>query len=56
MTVFYLYETHTAQEPSSQLQCHAVMSLQFTHVTFFTCRGGLWKSRADCSNVGLRCI
>jgi len=31
------------------------MSLQFTHVTF-TCRGGLRKSRADCSTVGLRCI
>jgi len=32
------------------------MSLQFTHVTFFTCRGGLQKSRADCSTVDLRCV
>jgi len=33
------------------------MSLQFTHVTFLICRGGLRKSRADCSTVGLlRCV
>jgi len=53
---FCRYETHTAQESGSQLQCHAVMSLQFTHVSFFACRGGLRKSRADCSAVGLYCI
>ena len=33
--------------------CHAVMSLQFTHVSSFACRGVLWKSRVDCSTVGL---
>jgi len=27
------------------------MSLQFTHVSSFACRGGLRKSRADCSAV-----
>jgi len=32
-----------------------VMSLQFTHVPSFVCRGGLRKSRADCSTVGLYC-
>jgi len=53
MTVFLLYETHTVQESGSQLQCHAVMSLQFTHVPSVACRGGLRKSRADCSIVGL---
>jgi len=29
------------------------MGLQFTHVSSFACRGGLRKSRADCSAVGL---
>jgi len=33
--------------------CHAVMSLQFTHVSSFACRGVLRKSRVDCSTVGL---
>jgi len=32
------------------------MSLQFTHVPSFACRGGLRKSQADCSTVGLRCV
>jgi len=32
------------------------MSLQFTHVPSFACRGGLRKSRADCSTVGLCCV
>jgi len=50
------YETHTAQESGSQLSCHAVMSLQFTHVPSFACGGGLRKWRADCSTVGLYCI
>jgi len=56
MTVFFRYETHTAQESGSQLQCHAAMGLRFTHVSFFACRGGLWKSRVDCSAVGLYCV
>jgi len=25
-------------------------------VSFFACRGGLWKSRADCSALGLYCV
>ena len=50
------YETHTAQESGSQLSCHAVMSLQFTHVPSFACGGGLRKWRADCSTVGLYCV
>jgi len=32
------------------------MSLQFTHVSSFAWRGGLRKSRADCSAVGLYCV
>jgi len=52
MTVFCRYETHTAHESGSQLQCHAVMSLQFTHVPS-AYRGELQKSRADCSTVDL---
>jgi len=28
------------------------MGLQFTDVPSFACRGGLRKSRADCSTVG----
>jgi len=32
------------------------MSLQFTHVPSFACRGGLRKSLADCSTVGLYCV
>jgi len=56
MTVFCWYETHIAQESGSQLSCHAVMSLQFTHVPSFACRGELRKSRADCSAVGLYCV
>jgi len=56
MTVFCRYETHTAQESGSQLWCHAVLGLQFTHVTYFACRGGLRKSREDCSAVSLYCV
>jgi len=37
------------------VECHAVMSLLFTHVPSFACRSGLRKSRADCSTVGLHC-
>jgi len=43
-------------ESGSQLWCHAVMSLQFTHVPSFACRGGWRKSGADCSTVGLCCV
>jgi len=32
------------------------MSLQFTHIPSFACRGGLRKSRSDCSAVGLYCV
>jgi len=32
------------------------MSLQFTHVPSFVGRGGLRKSRADFSTVGLCCV
>jgi len=30
--LIFWYETDTAQEPGSPLWCHAVISLQFTHV------------------------
>jgi len=52
MTIFCRYETHTAQSQVHSL-CHAVMSLQFTHVPSFACRGVLRKSRVGCSTVGL---
>ena len=32
------------------------MSLQFTRVSSFACRGGLRKSQAGCSAVGLYCV
>ena len=32
------------------------MSLQFTRVPSFACRGGLRMSRADCSIAGLYCV
>jgi len=32
------------------------MSLQFTHVRSFVCRGGLRNSRTDFSTVGLYCV
>jgi len=32
------------------------MSLQFTHVLTFSCRGRLRNLRADCSIVGLYCV
>jgi len=35
--------------------CHAVMSLQFTHVPLPTCIGRLRNLRADCSTIGLYC-
>jgi len=34
----------------------AVISLPFIHVPSFTYRSGLWRSRADCSTVGLYCV
>jgi len=46
--------THTAQGP--QLWCHAVMSLQFTHVPSFACRGRLPNLGGDCSTVSLYCV
>jgi len=33
-----------------------MMSLQFTHVPSFACRGGLRKSRADFSTVDFYCV
>jgi len=53
---FFRHETHTTQESGSQLQCHAVRSLQVIHVPFFGCRGELRKLRADFSTVGLYCV
>jgi len=35
---------HTVQESGSQLQCHAVMGLQFTHVSSLPAEAG-WESR-----------
>ena len=35
---------------------NAVISLRFTHVPSFTCRGGLRNLWADCSTVGLYCV
>ena len=38
------------------LWCHAVMSLQFTCVRPFACRGRLENCPADCSTIGLYCV
>ena len=35
----FRYDTHAAQEPGSLLWCHAILSLQFTHVRCIACRG-----------------
>jgi len=58
MTVFFAGMKLTLHQSQvhSCLLCHAVMSLQFTHVPSLACRGGLRKSRADCSTVGLYCV
>ena len=45
-----------AQAPGSQLWCRAVMSLQFTYVPSFACRGRLRKLRRGCSTVVLYCV
>jgi len=50
------YDTRTAQEPGSLYRCHAVMSLQFTRVRSFSCRGSLWNWQADYFIVGLYCV
>jgi len=50
------YDTHTTQESDSLFWCHAAVSLQFTHVHSFACRGTLPKLRADCFTVGLYCV
>jgi len=46
------YDTHTAQKPGSLFWCHALMTLKFTHVRSFACRGRLRNLQADCSTVG----
>ena len=52
----FRYDTHNVQVPRSLCWCHAVMSLQFTHVPSFSCRDTLRNLRADCSIVGLYCV
>jgi len=32
------YKAHAAQEPGPLFWCHAVLSLQFTHVHSFACK------------------
>ena len=44
----FVYGTRNVQVPVSQFGCHAVMSLQFTHVHIFACRGRLRRLRVDC--------
>jgi len=56
MAVYCRYKTHTSQEPGSLFCCDAVMSLQFAHVRYFTCKGRLRSLRADCSTVSLYCV
>jgi len=56
LSVTPLYDTHTAQESGSRFWCHAVMSLQFTHVRSVPCRGRLRNLLADCSILGLDCV
>jgi len=45
----------TAQEPGS-IQVSCMMSLRFTQICSFGCRGTLQNFREDCSNVGLNCV
>ena len=49
------HDTRGAQVSGSLFWCHAVMSLQSTHVRSFACRSPLPNLRADCSTVGLYC-
>jgi len=52
MPLYFPYDTHTAQQPSSLFWCHAVISLQFTRVhsqarSQVFSKGGLklWKQK-----------
>jgi len=57
MTVYLpARHSHTAQEPGSLFWCHAVMSLQFTHVRSLACGGSLPNLRADCFTVIPYCV
>ena len=47
---------HTAQEPGSLFWCHAVMSLQFTHIRSFACRNRLRNLRANFFTGSFYCV
>ena len=49
----FRYDTHTGQEPGSLLWCHALLSLQFTHVRYIACGGRL---RNLSYKIGLHCV
>ena len=52
----YLPEWYTAQQVGSLFWCHEVLSSQFTHIRYFTCRCRLQSLWADCSIVTLYCV
>ena len=52
----FRYDTHTAQEPGSLVWCHAILSLQFSHVSYIACRGRLRHLGADSSKIGVHCV
>ena len=56
MTVLFFDMTLTAQEPGSLLWCHAISSLQLTHVRFISCRDRLRNLGANSSIIGLHCV
>jgi len=51
-----LFSGKTAQEPGTLFWCHAVASLQLTHVHSFACKGRLRNVRPLFSTVGLYCV
>jgi len=54
---FYLSRWHQfPQQPGSLFWCHTMVTLHFTHVRSFACRGKLPNLRADFFTVGLFCV
>jgi len=51
-----VWYSHCTRATFTVWWCHALVSLQFTHVRSFGYRDRLQNSRADCSTVGLYCV
>jgi len=57
MTVYLpVWYSHCTRARFTVLWCHAVMRLQFTHVSCFSCRGRLRNLQTYCSTVSFYCI